>query len=144
MDTIILTRTVASKMSSPAAYGDAAKALAKLMHPHFLKEDDFALPPLGLLKTLAQGAVTAEMAGVLELTDRLSAELPTMLAEHKTIVSALERLAEAARRTERSDIVQFARKLILHAETEEQVMYPAALLVGSYVRLRLAEATSTP
>ena len=24
--------------------GDAAQALAKLMHPHFVKEDEFALP----------------------------------------------------------------------------------------------------
>lgn len=29
--------------------GDTAKALAKLMHQHFIKEDEYALPPLGLL-----------------------------------------------------------------------------------------------
>ncbi len=120
--------------------GDAAKTLAKLMHPHFVKEDEFALPPLALLHSPAQGAFTAEMAGVLKLTDRLVAELPTMLAEHKTIVAALERLADAAKRAERADIVEFARTLMLHAQTEEQVMYPAALLVGRFVRQRLAEA----
>jgi hypothetical protein len=122
------------------AVGDAAKALAKLMHPHFVKEDEFALPPLGLLQPLAQGPVTSEMADVLKLTDRLSVELPTMLVEHKTIVAALERLIDEARRAERSDIVQFAHKLMLHAQTEEQVMYPAALLVGRFVRQSLAEA----
>jgi hypothetical protein len=121
--------------------GDAAKALAKLMHPHFVKEDEFALPPLGLLEPLAQGAATAEMAGVLKLTDRLAAELPAMLAEHKTIVTALGRLEDAARRAGRSDIVEFAHKLTLHAQTEEQVMYPAALLVGRVVRQRLEEPT---
>jgi hypothetical protein len=122
--------------------GDAAKALAKLMHPHFVKEDEFALPPLGLLQPLAQGAVTSEMAGVLKLTDRLAAELPAMLAEHKTIVAALERLSEAARRAGRSDIVEFAQKLTLHAQTEELVMYPAALLVGRIVRQSLDEAAT--
>lgn len=120
--------------------GDAARALAKLMHPHFVKEDEFALPPLALLQPLAQGAVTAEMADVLELTDRLATELPTMLAEHKTIVAALERLVDEAKRAERTDIVQFAHKLMLHAQTEELVMYPAALLVGRFVRQSLAEA----
>lgn len=120
--------------------GDAATALARLMHPHFVKEDEFALPPLALLQPLAQGAVTAEMADVLKLTDRLSTELPTMLAEHKTIVAALERLVDEAGRAGRSDIVEFAQKLMLHAQTEEQVMYPAALLVGRFVRQRLAEA----
>jgi hypothetical protein len=122
--------------------GEAAKTLAKLMHPHFVKEDAFALPPLGLLQPLAQDAFTPEMAGVLELTDRLATELPTMLAEHKAIVAALERLADAAERAGRSDTVEFARKLTLHAQTEEQVMYPAALLVGRVVRQRLAEATA--
>jgi hypothetical protein len=112
------------------------------MHPHFVKEDEFALPPLGLLQPLAQGAVTAEMADVLKLTDRLAAELPSMLAEHNTIVAALERLVDEARRAERSDIVQFAHDLMLHAETEEQVMYPAALLVGRFVRQSLAEAVT--
>ena len=122
------------------AVGDAAKALARLMHPHFVKEDEFALPPLALLQPLAQGAATAEMADVLRLTDRLADELPSMLAEHKTIVAALERLVDEAKRAERSDIVEFAHKLMLHAQTEEEVMYPAALLVGRFVRQSLAEA----
>ena len=119
--------------------GTAARALAKLMHPHFLKEDEFALPPLGLLPLLARGEVASDMAGVLKLTDRLEAELPAMLAEHQTIVAALDRLADAARRAGRGDIVEFARKLALHAQAEEQVMYPAALLVGRFVRERLEE-----
>ena len=42
--------------------GEAAKTLAQLMHPHFVKEDEFALPPLGLLGALAGGANTAALA----------------------------------------------------------------------------------
>lgn len=120
--------------------GDAARALARLMHPHFVKEDEFALPPLGLLQWVAQGEATPDMAGVLALTDRLAAELPAMLAEHKAIVAALARLQDAARRAGRDDIVAFAAALALHAQTEEQVMYPAALLVGRCVRQSLREA----
>lgn len=37
-------------MKEPGELGDAAKAVAKLMHPHFLKEEEYALPPLGLLR----------------------------------------------------------------------------------------------
>ena len=65
--------------------GEAARALAQRMHPHFLKEDKFALPPLGLVAALARGEVTAEMGEVLTLTDRLESELPAMLDEHKDI-----------------------------------------------------------
>lgn len=118
--------------------GEAARTLARLMHPHFVKEDEIALPPLGLLEKLAAGKFDAGMAGVVDLTGRLRAELPAMLAEHRTIVAALERLAQAAERAGRGDIVAFAHKLTLHAQTEEQVMYPAALLVGEFVRQRVA------
>jgi hemerythrin-like domain-containing protein len=124
--------------------GELAKALARLMHPHFVKEDQIALPPLGLLVALAVGEPTPAMAGVLALTDRLEAELPSMLAEHRTIVEALQNLEEAARRADRADIVDFARQLTQHAQTEEAVMYPAAILVGKYVRLRLTMPAPIP
>ena len=117
--------------------GEAAKTLARLMHPHFLKEDEIALPPLGLLAALARGEWSAEMAEVLTLTDRLEAELPQMLTEHRRIVEALDELRDAAARAGRSDIVAFAEALVEHAHTEEQVMYPAAVLVGQAVRQRL-------
>jgi hemerythrin-like domain-containing protein len=119
--------------------GEAAKALARLMHPHFVKEDQIALPPLGLLAALARGEWNAEMAEVLALTDQLEAELPQMLAEHRTIVAALNALREAAARAGRGEIVAFAEALVEHARTEEEVMYPAALLVGRAVRQRLGQ-----
>ena len=119
--------------------GEAASALAGLMQPHFVKEDQIALPPLGLLGALARGESPVEMAEVLMLTDRLQAELPAMLEEHKTILAALQRVQQAAERAGRSDIVAFAKQLVEHARTEEEVMYPAAVLVGHHVRLLLGQ-----
>lgn len=118
--------------------GEAAKTLARLMHPHFVKEDEFALPPLGLLVALARGEVNAEMAAVLDLTDRLEAQLPEMLEEHRSVVEALGKLRDAAARAGHEDIVAFAAALVEHAQTEEAVMYPAAILVGQVVRQRLS------
>jgi len=60
-----------------------------------------------------------------------------MLAEHRGILEALNRLRDAAARAGRSDIVAFAETLTEHAQTEEEVMYPAAVLVGQTVRQRL-------
>jgi hypothetical protein len=37
--------------------GDAAKVVAKVLHEHFVKEEEFALPPLGLLSALARDQV---------------------------------------------------------------------------------------
>ena len=56
--------------------GTAANAVAAVLHPHFVKEEQFALPPLALLGPLARGEWKAEMRGVLDLTDKLKAELP--------------------------------------------------------------------
>ena len=119
--------------------GEAAKAVAKVLHPHFVKEEELALPPLGLLRALADGPVRPEMAKVMELTDKLKKELPTMLKEHEAIVEALDTLAEAAKKENQPQARQFAEKLRQHAKTEEEVTYPAAILVGEYVKLKLAK-----
>ncbi|MCG5485468.1 MAG: hemerythrin domain-containing protein [Sinorhizobium meliloti] len=117
--------------------GEAAREVARRLHPHFIREEEFALPPLGLLGALAKGTLIPEMADVLTLADRLEAELPGMLAEHEQIVAALGELVAAAKAENKPKFVEFAEKLILHARTEEEVLYPAALVVGRYVRLLL-------
>lgn len=117
--------------------GDAARAVAQILHPHFVKEEEYALPPLGLLPRLASGDVTPEMADVLALTERLKAELPQMLEEHKAIVAALSHLVEVAKREHKLEYAHFAEKLILHAQTEEEVLYPTATMIGEYLKLML-------
>jgi hypothetical protein len=117
--------------------GDAAKVVASLLHPHFVKEEEYAMPPLGLLPLLAEGKVTPEMAAVLAMTDRLKAEHQQMLREHKTIVAALEKLVAAAKAENKMEYAHFAEKLMLHAQNEEEVLYPAAILVGEYLKLKL-------
>jgi len=122
---------------SPGKVGEAARNVATLLHPHFVKEEEYALPPLGLLATIARQGVTPEMRPVLTMTERLKKDLPEMLAEHQRVVGALEKLAAESRVEKRPDAERFAQKLRVHAETEEHVLYPAAILVGEYVRARL-------
>ena len=88
---------------SPARVGEAARNVAALLHPHFVKEEEYALPPLGLLATVALGTVTPAMRPVLAMTDRLKSEMPQMLAEHRLVVAALEKLAEAGQAEKRPD-----------------------------------------
>ena len=117
--------------------GAAAKIVADLLHPHFVKEEEFAMPPLGLLRVLSEGNVTKDMADVLPLVDKLKTELPEMLKEHAEIVEAVKKLGETAAKAGLVKYVRFAEKLQLHAQTEEEVLYPASILVGEYVRIRL-------
>ena len=120
----------------PGPVGDAAKAVQEVLQPHFLKEEEFALPPLGLLSKLSNGQITLEMKDAITMADRLRAELNQMLKEHREIVVRLKTLTEAALKENKLDYVQFAEKLTLHAQTEEEVLYPAAILVGEYLKMQ--------
>ena len=121
---------------APGATGRAARELAAVLHPHFVREEQIALPPLGLLAPLAEGRYTPEMRHVLPLTDSLRAELPRMLEEHVAIKTATARLADAARTEGQAEAAELAAALALHAKSEEEIFYPAAVLVGDLVRAR--------
>ena len=101
-----------------------------------MKEEESALPPVGLLSLLARGKVDKQMLGVIVMTDRLKAELGEMLLEHKAVVTALKKLIAAAKKEKLPEHVRFAEKLMLHAQTEEEVLYPAAILIGDFLKLK--------
>lgn len=128
----------------PGRIGEVAKLVVRILQPHFVCENDYATPPLGLLERLANGRFSPTMREVLPLVDRLRAELPLMHDEHRALTGALEALAEAARDTNQPRIAEFAERLMLHARMEEEILYPAAILVGEYVRLRLDEKGPEP
>lgn len=113
--------------------GKAARELEAVLSPHFRREEEIATPPLGLLPALASGPVTSEMAAVLPMTEALERELPQMLDEHQSIRTALRKFRAAAQAAGRTEYVAFSDELAAHAREEEEIHYPAAILVGRYV-----------
>ena|SRR5436309_12123973 len=133
-----LHRQLVEAIEEDGKVGQAAKAVAEVLHPHFAKEEEYALPPLGLLSSLSrQDEVSSEMKAVLTMTERLKADLPHMIEEHNGIVIALNNLIDVSKKESKEQIVRFAEKLKLHAKTEEEVLYPTAILIGEYLKLRL-------
>ena len=132
-------RALEEATKAPGRVGAAAKELAAVLGPHFKREDEIALPPLGLLAPLAAGQTPAGMEAALAMSDALRKELPRMLEEHGQIRSANEKLRAAAREAKATAQEQFAEDLALHARTEEEVLYPAAILVGDIIRARMAK-----
>jgi hypothetical protein len=122
----------------------AAKKVEAMLMPHFAEEEQYAMPPLSLLQTIAEGREPTEAQAheAIRMTDELRAHYPRMLAEHKEITAALEQLAAAAKQENKPRQAQFAEALILHAQNEEQILYPAALLLGRYLKLKVGSAHS--
>jgi hypothetical protein len=116
---------------------DAARDVLKVLLPHMLLEEEWAAPPLMALRRIALGEFPAQIEKVLRSSEMMKAELPRMLDEHKLIVAALRTLLQAASKERHDGFAAFAQKLILHAQQEEEIFYPAAILVGEYVKLRL-------
>jgi hypothetical protein len=128
-------------IASGGETGVAARKVAEALHSHFEREEKYALPPLGLLPALAEGRINSEMTQVLEMTETLKAEMPRMLDEHRTIVAALQKLIKAASQEKKIEHIHFAEALMLHAQHEEEVSYPTAILIGEYVRIKLGVHT---
>jgi len=102
--------------------GAAAKELASVLHPHFVREEALALPPLGLLGPLAAGKTPEGMAEALTMVDTLRKEMPRMLEEHKEIRKAVEKLQRVAREERYAEGESFAVKLAL--DNPEQALKP--------------------
>ncbi len=131
--------TLGRAVKEPGTLGAAARGVEQVLHPHFQREEEIALPPLALLPRLARGETSPDMREVLRMTDQLEAELPKMLEEHEKVVAALSAFRREAVAAGRQEYVEFADELTLHAKNEEQVLYPAALLVGRFVKLQLKQ-----
>ena len=120
--------------------GAAAQAVVRVLFPHVLLEEEFGIPPLSLLPRLARGEISADMASVLRWTELLKAELPRMLDEHRQIVAALKVFLRAATAEQHSGYARLAEKLNVHVQLEEEVLYPASIVVGEYLKLKLGRA----
>ena len=120
--------------------GEAADGVMKVLRPHILLEEEFAIPPLTLLPRLARGEITADMRRYMTQAETLKAELPRMLEEHGLIVEALRGLVQAAQEEGHTGYARYAQKMILHLQTEEEILYPASILIGEYLRWKLGKS----
>jgi hypothetical protein len=94
------------------------------------REEEFVAPALALLKPVAEGRFTDAMAAAQPRIARFEAELPRMLDEHVRIIEALRLLVRAASEENLPGFAKLAQNLVAHAEEEEEILYPAALLVS--------------
>jgi hypothetical protein len=133
-----LHQELATALASGGKTGEAAKQVEAVLMPHFIAEEQYAMPPLSLLPLLAQGQTPSpeQTHAAIEMTDRLRAHYDQMIKEHQQITEALDQLSAAAKEEGKARQEEFAESLKLHAKNEEEVLYPASLLVGKYLKLQ--------
>lgn len=114
--------------------GEKANSLNENMAPHFKKEEEYALPPLGLLLALSEGRWELDKNEAIRMADKLEEKLAEMTAEHREIEKYLHELKKAAEESNNEQALLFVKNLTLHVELEDQVLYPATILVGNYLK----------
>lgn len=124
----------------------AAEAVAQLFEPHLRKESGEVLRILGLLEPLARDAIeVAEDSS--ELND-LEANESSLHQEHAALIVAVEKLRTAAREEGADAVLEFAERLLMRIRLDEEIFYPAAILIRNYLRLkrrnRRGEDVSSP
>jgi iron-sulfur cluster repair protein YtfE (RIC family) len=131
-----LHQELAKVIKSGGQTASAAREVERMLQPHFVKEEQFALPPLAALADIAAGKMPANSGDIVKMAEHLKSEMPTMLAEHQAIGAALQKLRTAAQQEHKPEAVNFADRLKAHAMQEEEILYPSAILVGEYLRLK--------
>lgn len=124
-----------SKLSAiRSKVGEEARKVEETLKPHFEKEEKLALPLLGLLKNIAEDKSIEDPQRAAELADKFATEYEKMLQEHAEISKSLESLETVARTAKKRAAVTFVKNLRRHAKLEEEVLYPAALLIRNSLR----------
>ena len=115
-----------------------AVKLNDLMQHHFKEEEDFVLRPLGLLSLLASGKIPEQSKEIILLTDNLTSQLTHLSVEHQLIKAYMDELRQADTNGSHPEIIEFEKELHKHANTEEEVFFPAAILIGEYLKVKVA------
>lgn len=120
--------------------GVAARKLYEVMEYHFREEEEYVLPPLGILPELSSGRVPKNPEEILRLTDKFKKNEAVMLAEHQVITHYLQKMMLAAEKDGHRGLAGFQTELEKHAALEEQILFPTVLVIANYLKNRSDKA----
>ena len=116
--------------------GYFARELYEVMKYHFKEEEDYVLPPLGILPVLARGEFPANAEEIIGLTEKFRKNSAVMNAEHQMITHLLGQMVLSAGREGHVEFKVFEEELHKHADLEEEVLFPMVLVIGDYLKLQ--------
>lgn len=125
------------------AHAAAVQKALVVIKAHYAKEEAFVLPPLALLPKIAKGAVTKdmiskEMEPAIAMADRTKAALPELQNEHLQITALMNELIEAGKADHDEELTRLATRVAIQSLNDLEITQPTTILIGDYLRLRLA------
>ncbi len=118
--------------------GVSLRPVMEIFYAHALKEEERVFPALEVLPLLAESKIIDSMRSLKGIADEMKAGLyEELLEDHKAILEPLKKISRSALDQGRMEFVEFAERFILHAQMEEEMLYPAALVTAEYFQLLL-------
>ena len=108
-----------------------------MLDPHFKIEEESVFPPLILMAPLSRGDIDPAMKDALNIIEHSKNELPKLTNDHLEIIQKLKNFDDAVKAEKKIGFAQFSQKLIHHARAEESILYPAVILIGEVLNLKL-------
>lgn len=127
-------RQLLSQTNALTQEGDSlAIELYKLIEYHFREEEQYVFPVLGFMRAIASGHIPGNADSIIGLVKIYQSNADKLLAEHQMIEALL---GEYRLRSGDTGIAVFEKQLAQHALAEEEIYFPAAVLVGEYLKLK--------
>lgn len=114
--------------------GEKARQLRDTMVPHFKKEEEYALPPLGLLLAFTEQNWEINSEEAIKMAESLESRLSEMKDDHKAIIEVVNQLKAIGEEEGNFIVKMFVKDITLHMELEDEVLYPATILIGNYLK----------
>jgi len=126
------------------AHAAAVQKALIVIKAHYAKEEAFVLRPLALLPEIAKGpnsksATLKDMEPAVAMADRTKAALPELQNDHMQITSLMNDLIEAGKADHDEELTQLATRVAIQSLNDVEVTQPTTILIGDYLRLRLAK-----
>jgi hypothetical protein len=134
----ILERELEQALNAGGLAGVVAQNTAKALNVHFKDEEQTVFPLMSLIPSLPGGRALPEVEDVQMLKYRLEAAMPGLLEDHRIITEAVRDIADASRGGDGGRLARFSDLLQLHTRTEEQIHFPAAILIGETLEAGVA------
>jgi hypothetical protein len=100
-------------------------------------EEEFILPPLTLLPSLAAGTVTPDMRWAIAMSDRVRTERDNLQQVHAGITAAILELKAAAEAENDEATIGFCTDLAAADLSDVEITEPTVLIIGDILRAKL-------